>query len=52
MKKYISILAAVLVAASCNVWDPVLDSPSQSSYADDVVFSNYTLAEYNIFGIG
>lgn len=51
MKKYITILAAVLAAVSCNVMDPVLESPSQSSYADDVVFSNYTLAEYNIFGI-
>ncbi|MBQ5985315.1 MAG: RagB/SusD family nutrient uptake outer membrane protein [Bacteroidales bacterium] len=52
MKKYISILAVLIAAVSCNVFDKPLDSPSQSSYADDVVFSNYTLAEYNIFGIG
>jgi len=52
MKKYISILFAVVLAASCNSLDGLLEAPSQSSYADDVVFSNYTLAEYNIFGIG
>ena len=52
MKKYISILATALAAVSCNLFDPLLDAPSQSSYSDDVVFSNYTLAEYNIFGIG
>ena len=52
MKKYISILATALAAVSCNMFDPLLEAPSQSSYSDDVVFSNYTLAEYNIFGIG
>ena len=52
MKKSIFILAAAWAAASCNLLDPVLESPSQSSYSEDVVFSNYTLAEYNIFGIG
>ena len=52
MKKYISILATALAAVSCNLFDPLLEAPSQSSYSDDVVFSNYTLAEYNIFGIG
>ncbi|MBQ9653726.1 MAG: RagB/SusD family nutrient uptake outer membrane protein [Bacteroidales bacterium] len=52
MKKYISILVGILAAMSCSMLDSAIDSPSQSSYADDVVFSNYTLAEYNIFGIG
>ena len=52
MKKYISILFAVVLAASCNVMDNALEAPSQSAYAEDVVFSNYTLAEYNVFGIG
>ena len=53
MKKYILILAAAVFAlASCSVFDDTLDSPSQSTYADDVVFSNYTLAEYSIYGIG
>ena len=52
MKKYISILAIALGAVSCNLLDPVLDAPSQSAYSDDVVFSNYTLAEYTVFGIG
>lgn len=51
MKKYIYILAAALVAASCSMFDNAIESPSQSTYADDVVFSNYTLAEYSIFGI-
>lgn len=52
MKKIISILAVVLIAASCNVFDNLIESPSQSTYADDVVFSNYTLAEYSVYGIG
>ena len=52
MKKYIAILAVALVAASCNLFDNAIESPSQSTYADDVVFSNYTLAEYSVFGIG
>lgn len=55
MKKllYIAIAAASVIAfASCNALDNALDAPSKSSYSDDVVFSNYTLAEYNIFGIG
>jgi len=51
MKKYIYILASALVAASCSMFDNAIESPSQSTYADDVVFSNYTLAEYSIFGI-
>ncbi|MCR5519390.1 MAG: RagB/SusD family nutrient uptake outer membrane protein [Bacteroidales bacterium] len=52
MKNYISILAIALLAASCSMFDDAIESPSKSTYADDVVFSNYTLAEYSIFGIG
>lgn len=52
-KTYIAIVAALALAATaCNSFDKVLDAPSQSSYSDDVVFSNYALAEYNVFGIG
>ena len=52
MKKYIFIIAAALIAASCSLFDSAIESPSQSTYADDVVFSNYTLAEYSVYGIG
>ncbi|MBR5702634.1 MAG: RagB/SusD family nutrient uptake outer membrane protein [Bacteroidales bacterium] len=52
MKKIISILALVLAAASCSLFDEAIESPSKSTYADDIVFSNYTLAEYSVFGIG
>ena len=52
MKKYISILATAIIAASCSLFDNAIESPSQSTYADDVVFSNYTLAEYSVYGIG
>ena len=55
MKKllYIAIAATVAFGAvSCNALDNALDAPSKSSYSDDVVFSNYALAEYNVFGIG
>ncbi len=52
MKKYISILFAVVLAASCNVLDNALEAPSQSAFADDVVFSNYGMAENSVFGIG
>ena len=41
----------VLGASACTALDSALDAPSQSSYSDDVVFSNYALAEYNVFGI-
>ena len=55
MKKllYTAIVATFAIGVvSCNTLDKVLDAPSQSSYSDDVVFSNYALAEYNVFGIG
>ena len=52
-KPIIAIVAALALAATaCNTFDKTLDAPSQSSYSDDVVFSNYALAEYNVFGIG
>lgn len=54
MKKllYAAITASlVLGVASCNALDKALDAPSKSSYSDDVVFSNYALAEYNVFGV-
>lgn len=51
MKKYISILMCAILAAACSMFDGVLDAPTQSSYADNIVFSNYTTAEYNIFSI-
>lgn len=48
----IAVLATFVFGASaCEVFDKPLDAPSQSSYSDDVVFSNYALAEYNVFGI-
>ena len=52
MKKIFTILAIALLAASCNTLDNLIESPSQSTYADDVVFANYTLAEYSVYGIG
>ena len=52
MKKYISLLMCAVLAAACSMFDEVLDAPTQSSYADNIVFSNYTTAEYNIFSIG
>ena len=52
MKNLISILSLMLAAVSCSMFDEAIESPSKSTYADDVVFSNYTLAEYSVFGIG
>ncbi len=54
MKKLIYILFALVattgVTTSC--FNDVLDVPSQSSFDESVVFSNYTLADYTILGIG
>lgn len=52
MKKIFYIIVLVLAAVSCSMFDEAIESPSKSTYADDIVFSNYTLAEYSVFGIG
>ncbi|MFY9152633.1 MAG: hypothetical protein WAO52_11490, partial [Prolixibacteraceae bacterium] len=53
MKKifYITFLfAASLLVSSCQ--DSFnLESKTQSSFDESIVFSNYTLAEQNVFGI-
>ena len=41
----------MLAAASLTSCEDGLTTPTQSSFDESVVFSNYTLAEYNIFGI-
>ena len=41
----------MLAAASMTSCQDGLTTPTQSSFDESVVFSNYTLAEYNIFGI-
>ena len=50
MKKLLYILAsaAMLLNSSCS---DMLEAETQSSFDDSVVFSNYTLAEYNIYSI-
>ena len=42
-------LAAGLALSGCNKID--LTTPTQSSFDESVVFSNYTLAEYNVYSI-
>lgn len=42
-------LATALLMTGCNNLD--LTTPTQSSFDESVVFSNYTLAEYNIYSI-
>jgi len=53
MKKILYItclLAASLLVSSCkNTFD--LESKTQSSFDESIVFSNYTLAEQNVYGI-
>ena len=44
----VGMLAAVALT-SCS--EDGLKTPTQSSFDESVVFSNYTLAEYNVFGI-
>lgn len=54
MKKLAYILAVSLSATmlfSCSNLDSMLDTETQSEFDASVVFSNYTLAEYNIFSI-
>ena len=41
----------MLAAASLTSCEDGLTTPTQSSFDESVVFSNYTLAEYNVFGI-
>ena len=43
--------AGMLAAASLTSCEDGLTTPTQSSFDESVVFSNYTLAEYNVFGI-
>lgn len=44
----VGMLTAVVAFTSC---EDGLTTPTQSSFDESVVFSNYTLAEYNVFGI-
>ena len=41
----------MLATASLTSCEDGLTTPTQSSFDESVVFSNYTLAEYNVFGI-
>lgn len=54
MKKLAYILTICLSATtlfSCSTMDSILDTENKSEFDASVVFSNYTLAEYNIFSI-
>jgi hypothetical protein len=51
MKLINKILLGVGMLATASVTSCDLTSPTQSSFDESVVFSNYTLAEYNVFGI-
>lgn len=54
MKKLAYILAVSLSATmlfSCSNLDSMLDTENKSEFDASVVFSNYTLAEYNVFSI-
>lgn len=50
MKKFAYILMIALSSALVSCGD-ILESETQSAFDESVVFSNYTLAEYNIFSI-
>ena len=41
----------MLAASALTSCEDGLTTPTQSSFDESVVFSNYTLAEYNVFGI-
>lgn len=43
--------AGILAAAAMTSCEDGLTTPTKSSFDESVVFSNYTLAEYNVFGI-
>ena len=51
MKLINKILLGVGMLATASVTSCDLTTPTQSSFDESIVFSNYTLAEYNIFGI-
>ena len=56
MKRIIALFASFTLlftaVLSCNTLDNILEAPSQSAFADDVVFADYSLAEYNVYSIG
>ena len=49
MKKIVYILLAATSAVAFSACS--LDTEVQSEFDESAVFSNYTLAEYNVFGI-
>lgn len=51
MKKFAYILLIALSATLVSCGDDFLESESPSTFDESVVFSNYTLAEYNVFSI-
>lgn len=51
MKKFAYILLIALSATFMSCGDDFLESETQSAFDESVVFSNYTLAEYNVFSI-
>ncbi len=52
MKKIFTLIFAVAaVCASLASCDAILDQESPSTFSDQIVFSNYDLTEYNIFGV-
>lgn len=51
MKKFAYILMIALAASLYSCGDDFLDSETKSAFDETVVFSNYTLAEYNVFSI-
>lgn len=51
MNKILAGLGMIALAVSAVSCEDGLTTPTQSSFDESVVFSNYTLAEYNVFGI-
>lgn len=51
MKKFAYILLIALSATFASCGDDFLEAETQSAFDESVVFSNYTLAEYNVFSI-
>ena len=52
MKKIFTLIISVAaICASLASCDAILDQESPSTFGDQIVFSNYDLTEYNIFGV-
>ena len=51
MKKFAYFLLIALSATMVSCGDDFLESETKSAFDESVVFSNYTLAEYNVFSI-